>query len=173
MSTSASKGAAYSLENVAGQDVLPLAGSVANTGQSVYDQYLQWLQDITSADPKTRMAAAAPQISAINAQAKGAKKQISQLPRGGERDYLMAQVDQNSASEIGNAINDWYTKGKMQQGLAGQWGISTGLQGDVAAGNLFANAGNTLAGIAAQQAAGTSSTISTIGQIAAMVAAFL
>lgn len=121
------KGAGYYTKDVAEKDITPTAGAIKQISFPELQQYISWLNQLTSSDPNQRFAAVAPQVGDITAQTESAKQQIRNLPRGGEQNYLLAGADISKSSEIGKLLTDLYTKAQTQKGAIGEEGLNTAL----------------------------------------------
>jgi hypothetical protein len=139
--TSQAKGAAYAAENTAISYLLPQATALGTKSTSLLDQYIAELEGFTSTSPTKRMEAAAPEIADATALAQGQKKQLANLPRGGESAYLSSMIDQNTVTAIGNALSKEFSSAISAEGQLSEWGISTELGAEAQAGELFLGAG--------------------------------
>lgn len=101
-----------------------------------------WLSQLTSPDPTARMTAAAPQIADITAVEQGNLNQLSNLPRGGEQDYLKANASQNAATQISNLLTGEYAAAQQAQGALGERNIANIFQGTGEAANIEQGAGS-------------------------------
>jgi len=130
------KGEWYQLSNIAANDILPLTSNIETYGLPAYDQYAQYLQQITSSDPALRTQAAAPAIAQTTAQTKQALNQVNAMPRGGEQNLLRAGIAQGGATNISNYLNQIFTQGQGAKGEFGQKSIGDYLEGIKTAGDL-------------------------------------
>lgn len=121
------EGNASQLSNIAANDVLPLSDSLRQTSLPAFQSYATYLNQITSNDPSLRTKAAAPVIAQDTAQTKQALNQISQLPRGGESDFLRANAIQSKSADIGNTMNQAFTQGEAAKGKLSADGIAQSL----------------------------------------------
>lgn len=164
------EGLSTNVSNVAEKELLPFAKDVKDTTWPMMKDYTKWLTDLTSADPSTRFAAVAPQAMDISAQTEGAKRQIANLPRGGEQNYLMASAEMGEAGSIGRLLTELYTRAQEAKGQVGEWGAQTFLSALSEYGGLE--------GIAAQietakwdrSAQGTQALMNSLQSIAQMIA---
>ena len=164
--TAAGSGAIGAAANVASSDILPAAGALQKSGMSLLDQYQAQLEGLLSTDPKMRMEANAATIADQTALAQGARQQVKNMPRGGAAAYESGLIDQNLATNIGNALSASWNQAQQELGQLAQYETTTGIQGDIQAAGLLLGAGNAYDGISSAVAAGDSATISAISQIA-------
>ena len=98
------------------------------------------------------------------------KRQIAELPRGGERNYLTAEADISKAGNIGELLTKLYTMAQQEKGGFGKWSSQAFMSGLGEFGNLENTAATILEGRAGPEAASKAAAMKTIGQIAAAVA---
>ncbi len=165
------KGTGYYTKDIAEKDITPTAGAIKQISLPELQQYIAWLNQLTSSDPNQRFAAVAPQVGDITAQSEAAKQQIRNLPRGGEQNYLLAGADISKSSDIGRLLTDLYTKAQAQKGAIGEEGLNTALQYfNTAIGGEQAAAG-ILSGNRQLDAQGSQATMQAVMQLAMMAAA--
>ena len=114
------KGMGFRVDQGAVGTVLPQFEDLSQWGLNNLQQYGQYLNSMTSGSSRDRMAAAAPAIADITAQNEGAKQAISNMPRGGEKDYLMANADISKSGQISSLLNNLYTQANQAKGQLGQ-----------------------------------------------------
>jgi hypothetical protein len=117
-----------------------------------------------------RMEANASTIADINATAQGEKAQIANLPRGGESAFLSAQVDQNTATQIGNALSKTYNQALAALGQAGEWGTGLTYETQLGAGNLQVSTANAYTNVGQLEMQKQQAEVEEIAQIAMMAA---
>ena len=130
-------------QNEAG-DILNYSSMVSGETMPQFEQYLSYLDKMTSGSPTERMEAIAPTVSDATAVAQGQKKQLAGLPRGGEKAMLSASIDQQTAATIGRALSKAFTQAEEFKKEVGALGISTYLQGAESAGGLELGSANVL-----------------------------
>jgi hypothetical protein len=143
---------------------------VYNLALPEFQDYIKYLNSLTSTDPNARFAAVAPAVQDITSQKEAAISNISQLPRGGEQDYLRALAEIGGGADISKLLTGEYAAAQAAKGQAGQFGLEFRLQQEGLAENALANAGAILTGQQQLAAAGSSATIGAIADVAAMVA---
>ena len=171
--TSASAGALGAAVNVASSDVLPAAGALQKSGMSLLDQYQAQLEGLLSTDPKMRMEANAATIADQTALAQGARQQVKNMPRGGAAAYDSGLIDQNLATNIGNALSASWNQARTELGQLAQYKTTTGLQGDIQAAGLDLQAAGGYDELSKLVAAGDAATLSAITGAATSLAKYL
>lgn len=91
--------------------------------------YTNYLNEMTSADPTQRLAAAAPEVQQIGEQTQQAVNNTANLPRGGANAALTAQAYQTEATNVGNALDTAYTQAQQELGQLGEFGVRGQRQG--------------------------------------------
>lgn len=114
--------------------------------------YTSFLNNMTSADPMTRLATVAPQAEAVSQQQAQARQNIKNLPRGGAQDYLLGQSYIQQSSDIGNLINNAWLQAQQQRGQLGEFGVQATEAGLALANSALSGAASTTnAAVAAKQ----------------------
>jgi hypothetical protein len=122
-------------------------GAVYGPSVNAYQGYINELEGLLSTNPAMRMEANASTIADINATAQGERAQIANLPRGGESAFLSAQIDQNTATAIGDALSKTYNQALAALGQAGEFGTSLTYGTQLGAGGLQVSTGNAYEGL--------------------------
>jgi hypothetical protein len=117
------KGLGYEISDAAQQDLLGFTGQVRDQLYPELTSYRDWIDKLTSTDPTQRMAAAGPAVADITKQTEGVKKGLENLPRGGERNELMAEADISKGAQIGDYLNKVYTEAQQAKGKLGEFGL--------------------------------------------------
>lgn len=171
--TAAASGAIGAAVDIGSRDVLPASGKLQQTGMGILDQYQAELEGLLSSNPSMRMEANAKTIADTQALAEGQRKQVANLPRGGESAYLSGQIDQNVATQIGNALSATFNQALAAEGALGQYETSTGLQGDIQTAGLDIQAGSAYDHLSQAVAAGDKATIDAITSAATSLFSFM
>ena len=171
--TAAGSGAIGAAANVASSDILPAAGALQKSGMSLLDQYQAQLEGLLSTDPKMRMEANAATIADQTALAQGARQQVKNMPRGGAAAYESGLIDQNLATNIGNALSASWNQARTELGQLAQYKTTTGLQGDIQAAGLDLQAAGGYDELSKLVAAGDAATLSAITGAATSLAKYL
>ena len=171
--TAAGSGAIGAAANVASSDILPAAGALQKSGMSLLDQYQAQLEGLLSTDPKMRMEANAATIADQTALAQGARQQVKNMPRGGAAAYDSGLIDQNLATNIGNALSASWNQARTELGQLAQYKTTTGLQGDIQAAGLDLQAAGGYDELSKLVAAGDAATLSAITGAATSLAKYL
>lgn len=166
------QGTGFATQNIAESDVLPLTGNVTKLLLPNLEGYNNWINALTSPDPKARQAATATQQQQISQESDQVARNIkANLPRGGEQDYLLAENEMAKGAQISTLMNNLFTMAQGEKGKLGQQGFMDFLTGTGEAGNLEQIAANILSGARSQNAAGTQSTMETLMGLASLAAA--
>ena len=168
--TAAAAGALGAAVNVAGSDILPEANSLYGTSSSELSQYGNLLEGFLSANPTMRLEANAPLIAQDTALGAGEKQQIMNQPRGGAEAYELAQVDQSTATAIGNALSQSFNTAVQGLGTLGQWGTTTALNAQEGAAGVDVSAGGGYINLSGPVASGDAQTTSEIEQAVGLLA---
>ena len=153
--SAAASGALGAGVNIIGSDVLPQAGALYGEGTSQYgtgtaelSQYATDIQNFLSTNPTYRMEADAAAIGDATALAQGQKASILNQGRGGAQQYELGLVDQNTATQIGNALSTSFNQAFKELGQLGEFQTATGLtaqegaiSGEIAGANTDVGAG--------------------------------
>jgi len=166
---SSAKGSLGAAQTTAG-DVMQEVGAVYGPSVNAYQGYINELEGLFSTNPTMRMEANASTIADINATAQGEKAQIANLPRGGESAFLSAQVDQNTATQIGNALSKTYNQALAALGQAGEWGTGLTYETQLGAGNLQVSTANAYTNVGQLEMQKQQAEVEEIAQIAMMAA---
>ena len=168
--TAAGSGAIGAAANVASSDILPAAGALQKSGMSLLDQYQAQLEGLLSTDPKMRMEANAATIADQTALAQGARQQVKNMPRGGAAAYESGLIDQNLATNIGNALSASWNQARTELGQLAQYKTTTGLNTEIQAAGLDLQAAQGYDQLAPLVAAKDAATIKMFTDIAGTVA---
>lgn len=156
--------------NMIGQNLMPYLGALQGLTWPQLEQYSQYLTGMTSTDPTQRMAAAGPAIGDISKLTQGTLSSLSNLPRGGQQDYLKAQALQGQQGQIGDIMTNLYTQARGAQGQFGEAGIGQFLSGLEQAQMGWGNAANIFGQLADLKGKQSDSVLGAIGSIVARVA---
>jgi hypothetical protein len=111
-------------------DALGQAENISGITSPALTGYAQFLNAMTSSDPATRTAAAAPAIQTEEQQQSKARQNIAaNTPRGGAQNYLEGQSYIQEAGDISGFINNAWLSAEQQQGQLGEWGTQATQQG--------------------------------------------
>lgn len=164
------KGTGFRVDQAAVGTFLPQFEGLSKEGMANENAYNQYMNAMTSSSPTERMAAAAPGIADITAQTEGAKSSIQNMPRGGEKNFLIGQADISKAGQISALLNNLYSQARQQQGQFGAQQVGQSQSG----GNLYSgmegNAANIISGGGAIQNQNNQGMFKTIMDVAAMAA---
>jgi hypothetical protein len=162
--------AANTAENVVSQSVLPQSQALLDTTSPVFQNYLNELEGLTSADPSMRMEANEPLIAQQTDLAQGERAQAANQPRSGATAYEDSLIDQQTATSIGDALSKTFTTALTAEGQAGEWGIGTALTSELSGADVYLSAGGVLQGAANSAAQGAQSTEQMIASLAMLAA---
>ena len=166
----ASAGALGAATKIASSDILPAGGQLQQSGMSLLDQYQSQLEGLLSTDPKMRMEANAATIADQTALAQGARQQVKNMPRGGAAAYESGLIDQNLATNIGNALSASWNQARTELGQLAQYKTTTGLNTEIQAAGLDLQAAQGYDQLAPLVAAKDAATIKMFTDIAGTVA---
>jgi len=165
------KGTGFQVENTANGTMLPQFEDLSKMGMGNLDSYGQYLNEMTSGSSTERMAAASPAIADITAQSEGAKQSISNMPRGGEKNFLTANADISKSSQISSLLNNLYTQAQQAKGSLGSSEVGQSQTGAGQFTNMESTAGNLISGGGQIQTQENNKMFTTIQNLAMLAAA--
>jgi hypothetical protein len=164
------KGTGFRVDQAAYGTVLPQFENLSKMGMNNLNAYGNYLNSMTSSSPTTRMAAASPAIADITAQSEGAKSSIQDMPRGGEKNYLIGEADISKSGQISSLLNNLYTQAQQAKGSLGSSEVGQSQSGAGLYSSMENTAGGLISGGGQIQTQNNNRMFQTIMNLASMAA---